>query len=121
MVFSINPTAAKTQAMFKQMAVSQNGTGEASPITGGTGGGNGAAGGGSNEQQTTVAAPPSQETSSRPAEGGSGGGGGTSEATPGRGKVGTDGSCSCIVSCSAGGFPAVAAQGVGAFGGMGGE
>ncbi|KAM3515618.1 hypothetical protein MY11210_000796 [Beauveria gryllotalpidicola] len=37
MVFSINPTAEKTQALFQSMAIAQNGTGEATPITGGTG------------------------------------------------------------------------------------
>ncbi|KAK5989332.1 putative GPI-anchored cupredoxin [Cladobotryum mycophilum] len=38
MVFSINPTAAKTQSQFQQMAIAQNGTGEGTPITGGSGG-----------------------------------------------------------------------------------
>ncbi|RFU25193.1 hypothetical protein B7463_g11140, partial [Scytalidium lignicola] len=36
MTFSINPTAAKTQAMFEQMAIAQNGTGTAAVIAGGT-------------------------------------------------------------------------------------
>lgn len=97
MVFSINPTAEKTQAMFQGMAIAQNGTGSATPITGGQG------------------AAPSSSPVTAPSNNSGGSG-----ATPGQGTVGADGSCTCIASCSAGSFPA-AVQGVGAFGGMGGK
>ncbi|TQV99987.1 hypothetical protein V2A60_005402 [Cordyceps javanica] len=168
MVFSINPTAEKTQAMFQAMAIAQNGTGEATPITGGTGpgaapaappaagseapkeGGNaeapkegGAAetpkeGGGSAEtsrvgggnaeapKESGKVEPPTKEPANaeQPKEPGATtlpkiGGEGSTGATPGKGTVGADGSCTCVVACNAGGFPA-AAQGAGAFGGFAG-
>ncbi|RFU75208.1 hypothetical protein TARUN_7042, partial [Trichoderma arundinaceum] len=40
---------------------------------------------------------------------------------PGKGTVGADGSCSCVVQCQPGSFPVNAAQGVGAHGGWGGS
>ncbi|KHN97758.1 Cupredoxin [Metarhizium album ARSEF 1941] len=95
MVFSVNPTADKTHAMFQAMAVAQNGTGSATPITGGQQG----------------VAPPRGGNATAGAGRGPG-------ATPGQGTVNGDGSCQCIASCSAGAFPAPAVQGVGAFGGM---
>ncbi|KAK2591006.1 hypothetical protein QQS21_011319 [Conoideocrella luteorostrata] len=99
MVFSINPSAEKTHAMFQGLAIAQNGTGSASPITGGQPG----------------AAPPAQAPQETPgsSQGGSG-------ATPGKGTVGADGSCLCVAACNAGAFPAAQAQGVGSFGGVGG-
>ncbi|KAF9772274.1 hypothetical protein IL306_010056 [Fusarium sp. DS 682] len=110
MVFSINPTAEKTQAKFKELAIQQNGDGKASPITGGD-----------------AAAPPAPPAASKPAEAappapappapaapeGTG-------VVPGKGVIGSDGSCVCMVSCSAGGFPAQA-QGINSFGGLGGS
>lgn len=106
MVFSINPTADKTHAMFQGLAIKQNGTGAGSSMTGG--------------QQS--GAPVAEAPKQTPAAGQDRQGGleGTG-ATPGKGTIAADGSCSCVVSCNAGGFPAVQAQGVGAFGGMGGE
>ncbi|KAG8419367.1 hypothetical protein J3458_004238 [Metarhizium acridum] len=101
MVLSINPSTEKTHAMFQGMAIAQNGTGSASPITGGQPGGT---------------SPPSAPGG---VGGNSTGGAGGSGATPGKGTVGPDGSCQCVVSCSNDAFPA-AAQGVGAFGGMSG-
>lgn len=130
MVFSINPTAEKTQAMFQSMAISQNGTGEATPITGGTGPGGAAPAPPppANAEQpkapgtSGTPSPGTSEAPSPPAAGGegAGGAGGAGGATPGQGTVGTDGSCTCVVACNAGGFPA-AAQGAGAFGGFAGE
>ncbi|CCT74035.1 uncharacterized protein FFB20_01135 [Fusarium fujikuroi] len=102
MVFSINPTAEKTQAKFKEMAIQQNGDGKATPITGGD-----AAPAPPAESKPAEAAPPAPAAP---------------EATgvvPGKGTIGGDGSCVCMVSCSAGGFPAQA-QGINSFGGMGG-
>ncbi|KAL6895160.1 hypothetical protein GGI43DRAFT_128960 [Trichoderma evansii] len=105
MVFSINPTAAKTQAMFQQMAIAQNGTGAASPITGGT------------SAPPPAAAPPaaSSAAAAPPPAASSG------TVTDGKGSVGADGSCSCTCQCAPGSFPVNAAQGVGAMGGWGGS
>ncbi|KAK3321047.1 hypothetical protein B0T19DRAFT_256708 [Cercophora scortea] len=117
MTFSINPTAAKTQAMFQAMAIAQNGTGTGGAITGNAG------------SSSAVAAPPAAtsagaaagtavaSTAAAPAATGAAGTGIVS----GTGQVATDGACICAVSCSFGsGFPAPAAQGVNAFGGFSG-
>ncbi|KAG9497068.1 hypothetical protein J7337_011859 [Fusarium musae] len=101
MVFSINPTAEKTQAKFKEMAIQQNGDGKATPITGG--------------DAAPAPAPPAE---SKPAEAAPAAPGATG-VVPGKGTIGGDGSCVCMVSCSAGGFPAQA-QGINSFGGLGG-
>ena len=112
MTFSINPTAAKTQAMFQSMAIAQNGTGAGTGITGGqappaAGAGNATGGG-------AAAAPP-------PAEGGAAAGGaGAVTPTMGQGQI-QNGACVCAVTCSTGSFPASQAQGVGAFGGLPGK
>ncbi|KAI0900822.1 Cupredoxin [Annulohypoxylon nitens] len=99
MTFSINPSAAKTQAMFQQMAIAQNGTGAGSAITG-----NGTA-----AASSAVAAAPAA-SSAAAASGSINQGSGTIEG----------GACVCAVTCSTGSFPAVAAQGIGAFGGLAG-
>ncbi|XXG97040.1 nucleolar protein [Hypoxylon texense] len=100
MTFSINPTAEKTQAMFQAMAIAQNGTGAGSAITG---------------NATTSAAADSAATSTAAA-----GAAATSAITAGTGLV-EGGACVCAVQCSTGSFPAVAAQGIGAFGGFAGS
>lgn len=110
MTFSINPTAAKTQAMFQSMAIAQNGTGAGTGITGGAappaaGAGNATGGG-------AAAAPP--------ASGGSAAGGSSVQPTMGQGTV-QGGACVCAVTCASGSFPAAQAQGVGAFGGLPGK
>lgn len=116
MTFSINPTAAKTQAMFQSMAIAQNGTGAGSAITGG----GAAAGNGSAAAPPAAAppaaAPPAAQPSSAPAAG-AGTGGTTSTGT------GTlqNGQCQCAVTCSVGNLPAANAQGLGMFGGMAGR
>lgn len=97
MVFSVNPTAEKTHAMFQQKAIEQKGDGAASPITGGEG-----------APPPPEAAPPA---AAPPAEGGVGN-------VPGQGQI-VDGSCVCMVSCSASGFPS-AEQGLNARGGVAG-
>ncbi|KAH8596493.1 Cupredoxin [Bisporella sp. PMI_857] len=109
MTFSINPTAEKTQAQFKQLAIAQNGTGTVSPIAGGS----------------AVAPPPAAATTAAPAA--------AAPATPpaaaapatGSGVVGgsgefANGACSCACLCGTAAFPNAAVQGVGAFGGMAG-
>ncbi|KAI1210433.1 Cupredoxin [Annulohypoxylon truncatum] len=98
MTFSINPTAAKTQAMFQQMAIAQNGTGAGSAITG------------NSTASSAAAAAPAAATSAAAASGSINQGTGTVEG----------GACVCAVTCSSGSFPAVAAQGIGAFGGIAG-
>lgn len=112
MTFSINPTAAKTQAMFQSMAIAQNGTGAGTGITGGqapppAAGGNGSA-------AAPPAAPPAEGGA---AAGGAAGGAGAVTPTMGQGQI-QNGACVCAVTCSTGSFPAAQAQGVGAFGGL---
>jgi hypothetical protein len=100
MTFSINPTANKTQAMFQQMAIAQNGTGTASPITGGS--------------TTSVASVAAVTTVASAASAGSTG------LTSGSGTFNTDGSCECSCLCGVAAFPNAAVQGVDAYGGMSG-
>lgn len=101
MTFSINPSAAKTQAMFQALAISQNGTGAGTAITGG----------GNNASAPAAPAAPAAAPAA-PAAGGN--------AVMGNGAV-QGGACVCAVTCSTGSFPAAAAQGLGAFGGMAGK
>ncbi|PNP40537.1 hypothetical protein TGAM01_v205630 [Trichoderma gamsii] len=110
MVFSINPTAAKTQAMFQQMAIAQNGTGSATPITGGSG-----------APAPPPAAPPaSTSAAAAPPAAAPPPAASSGTVATGSGNVGADGSCSCTCQCAPGSFPVNAAQGVGAHGGWGG-
>ncbi|KAH7311680.1 hypothetical protein B0I35DRAFT_411843 [Stachybotrys elegans] len=99
MVFSVNPTAEKTHALFMAKAIEQKGNGGASPITGGD-----------KAPPAAPAAPPAAPPAAAP----------PAEFAPGKGQVMPDGSCNCMASCSFSGFPAVGAQGVGASGGYGG-
>lgn len=108
MTFSINPTAAKTQAMFEQMAIAQNGTGSASPITGST--------------ASAAAAPPAASTAASVAAAA-----GTASAAPvssgiatGTGNV-SNGACECSCLCGMAAFPNAAVQGIGSYGGMSGQ
>jgi len=98
MTFSINPTASKTQAMFEQMAIAQNGTGAAAPIVGGT--------------STATVAPPAAPASTAAAVGGTG-------MVSGSGSIDSSGSCACSCFCGVSSFPN-AAQGIGGYGGMSG-
>lgn len=109
MVFSINPTAEKTHAMFKEKAIAQKGDGKQTPITGGEGDKGKESPVAPPPADTTKAAPPATTTSASAPEG--------TGATPGQGTVGPDGSCHCVVACAAGSFPNIEAQGLGAFGG----
>lgn len=101
MTFSINPTANKTQAMFQQMAIAQNGTGATAVIAGGAG-----------TASTVSVAPPVAATSAASNSGTMVSGTGTTE---------TGGSCSCSCLCGVAAFPDAAVQGIGAFGGLSGE
>ncbi|KAI0843439.1 Cupredoxin [Hypoxylon sp. FL0890] len=103
MTFSINPTAEKTQAMFQAMAIQQNGTGTGSAITGNatdTG-----------SSSSAVAAQPAATSDASSSSGSINMGSGTVE----------NGACVCAVTCSQGSFPAVAVQGLNAFGGFAGS
>jgi plastocyanin len=106
MTFSINPTAQKTQAMFQQMAIAQNGTGTASPITGGSAVAPPAA-------SSTVAA--AAATTAAVAASAA-----TSGIATGSGNV-SNGACECSCLCGMAAFPNAAVQGVGAYGGMSGS
>lgn len=112
MTFSINPTAAKTQAMFQSMAIAQNGTGAGTGITGGEAPAASAAP--ANATGGAAAAPPAEGGA---AAGGAAAGGAAATPTMGQGTI-QNGACVCAVSCSVGSFPAAQAQGVGAFGGL---
>ncbi|KAF7932794.1 uncharacterized protein EAE98_004093 [Botrytis deweyae] len=102
MVFSINPTADKTQAQFKAMAVAQNGTGTQSAIQGGS-----SAGGASSGTSSSAVASAAGAVS-------------TATVASGTGTVGSDGTCSCSCLCGQAAFPNAAVQGVGMFGGVSG-
>ncbi|KAI0445561.1 Cupredoxin [Xylaria telfairii] len=109
MVFSINPTAEKTQAIFQAMAIQQKGQGAGSAITG-----NATSSAGADEAATTTAA----------AGGATEVAGGATETASAGGAIQTGtgqivaGACVCAVTCGAGSFPAVNAQGIGNFGGV---
>lgn len=117
MTFSINPTAAKTQAMFQSMAIAQNGTGAGTAITGSAP----AAGAAAAASNSTASAPAA--AAAAPAASGAGAaaaGAGTTGVTTGTGTI-QNGQCQCAVTCAVGGLPAANVQGVGAFGGAAGE
>ncbi|OBT73683.1 hypothetical protein VF21_06201 [Pseudogymnoascus sp. 05NY08] len=104
MTFSINPTAAKSQADFMQMAIAQNGTGTAANIVGGT---------------TSVGAVAAATTAAAAAATNAVAAAGTGMAA-GTGAAGAGGACACSCFCGVSSFP-LAAQGVGAVGGMSGS
>jgi len=110
MAFSINPTANKTQAMFKQMAIAQNGTGAASPITGGT------AAAPPPPADTTAATPPPPAESAAAASSATA----TGSIVSGQGTLNSGGACDCSCLCGVASFPDSAIQGLGAFGGISG-
>jgi len=111
MTFSINPTANKTQAMFKQMAIAQNGTGAASPITGGTAS-SAVAPPAASVTESAAAAPSATESASAAAAAATG-------LVAGSGTINA-GACECACLCGVAAFPNVDIQGIGAFGGMSG-
>ncbi|KFY12194.1 hypothetical protein V492_04025 [Pseudogymnoascus sp. VKM F-4246] len=104
MAFSINPTAAKSQADFKQLAIAQNGTGAAANIAGGST----AVGADATTAAAAAAAPVATAANAA--------GTGTGMAA-GTGAAGAGGACACSCFCGVSSFP-LAAQGVGATGGM---
>lgn len=116
MTFSINPTAAKTQAMFKGMAVAQNGTGTLAPIQGGTAAPPASAGVAPPAASPPpaaaappAAAPPAAAPPAAAPPAAIASGSGQQEA----------GACACSCFCGVSAFP-LAAQGLGGYGGMSG-
>lgn len=113
MVFSVNPTAEKTHAMFQALAISQKGQGGGSAITGGA---------------PAAAAPPAggapPAAGAPPPAAGAVASGTAPDAAQNTGfvqGVGTldgQGNCQCVVSCQFNGNFPVAAQGAGSFGGI---
>ncbi|KAH8793536.1 hypothetical protein F5882DRAFT_398701 [Hyaloscypha sp. PMI_1271] len=97
MTFSINPTADKTQAMFQQLAVAQNGTGTTPVIAGGSGTG-------ATSSSVAGAAATSSANSGTLA--------------PGTGTIDGTGACQCSCLCGVASFPNAAIQGVNGFGGL---
>ncbi|KAG9234817.1 hypothetical protein BJ875DRAFT_440943 [Amylocarpus encephaloides] len=116
MTFSINPTAGKTQAMFQQLAIAQNGTGALAPIQGG--------------QASATAAPPAASAApaaEAPKAGETPAASPSAEApkaeapsmSNGSGQQSGD-SCSCSCLCGVASFPNAQVQGLGSYGGMSG-
>jgi plastocyanin len=103
MVFSINPTAAKSQAAFEAAAKAQNGTTTAA--------GAGAAAASASSSATTGSTATSSVAAVAAATSGS--------VATGTGTLTSGGACSCSCLCGAADFPAGA--GLGAVGGVGGE
>ncbi|KAJ0133145.1 putative GPI-anchored cupredoxin, partial [Colletotrichum tanaceti] len=114
MTFSINPTAEKTQALFQSMAIQQKGKGAGGAITGGTPPAAPPPAMAS-PSANPAKAPPAANPAAPPASPGAGG------IQKGTGQMNGNGACVCSVSCTAGSFPAIGAQGVGSFGGMAGS
>lgn len=98
MVFSINPTAEKSQAAFKAAAIAQNGTASSSSS-------NSAAGSASSSAAASAASSAAVAA-------------GSSSVVQGSGTTSNGGTCACSCLCGAAAFPAGA--GIGAVGGWGG-
>lgn len=107
MVFSINPTVNKTQEMFKQMAIAQNGTGTTAGLV--------ATSTAVANTMTTVAAATSVYSAASTQT--------TVSSNPGMaygsGLTGTGEACSCSCFCGVAQFPS-SVQGLEGFGGMSG-
>lgn len=129
MVFSINPTAERTHAMFQSMAIAQNGNGAAAPIVGGPPAEAAPSGGAAPPPEAAPPAsglppleglpPAATESLPLPVATPPAVGGGTG-VVEGIGRV-ENGACICSVQCSMGSFPNLDQQGVGAIGGIGGS
>ncbi|KAI1202005.1 Cupredoxin [Nemania serpens] len=110
MVFSINPSAAKTQAIFQAMAIQQKGQGAGSAITGNATDSAGSNSGANNGSNNGAAATDAASGATKTADAGS-------AIQTGTGQL-VAGACVCAVTCGAGSFPDVNVQGVGHFGGV---
>ncbi|GAP83814.1 putative serine-threonine rich protein [Rosellinia necatrix] len=123
MVFSINPSTDKTQAMFQAMAIQQKGQGAGSAITGNATSsavaGDPAATGApaATEAPAGTDAPAATETPAAGAGGATGTGAAEGAIQTGTGEL-VAGACVCAVTCTGGAFPAANVQGIGNFGGI---
>jgi len=113
MVFSINPTANKTQEMFKQMAIAQNGTGTTAGIVATS-----AAMAGTTMTTVAMASATSMMSAAAATQSAVSSSSGNGM-TMGSGFTGTGGACSCSCFCGVTSFPS-AVQGLEGFGGMSG-
>jgi hypothetical protein len=104
MVFSVNPTTTKTQAMFESMAIAQNGTSSSAATSA------------SASAASVVASSASAVASSGSASAASSA---ASSVATGTGQISGD-ACICAVTCAVGSFPAADVQGLGSFGGTAG-
>ncbi|KAI0113774.1 Cupredoxin [Nemania sp. FL0031] len=120
MVFSINPTAEKTQAIFQAMAIQQKGQGAGSAITGNGTAADGSAGSASSVASDVAATSTAAVATETAAGGATATGSADGSIQTGSGQL-VAGACVCAVTCGAGSFPAVNAQGIGNFGGVGGS
>lgn len=109
MVFSINPTANKTQEMFKQMAIAQNGTGTTDGIVA-----TAAPMGATTMATVAVASATSVVSETAPSQTANSG------IVPGSGYTGSGEACSCSCFCGVASFPS-SVQGLEGFGGMSGK
>lgn len=103
MVFSINPTATMTHAMFQAAAMAQNGTKAATPAA----------------AASAMEMAPSAVASGASMMAGSKAGSSSISVTMGTGTLTSGGTCNCACLCGAGSFPA--GVGMGMVGGMGGK
>jgi hypothetical protein len=129
MVFSINPTAQKSQADFQAMAIQQNGTSSSGSSSSGYGssgssgssgyGSSGSSGSGSSVWMSYSTTTTSSYSAATPASSSSSSSDSSGSVASGSGLTGSGEACSCSCLCAAGDFPT--GSGIGAIGGMGGE
>jgi hypothetical protein len=112
MTFSINPTANKTQEMFKEMAIAQNGTGKTAAIVATA----------PPMASTTMASAMASSTTemAMPATTSSSSSSGSGMISQGSGSMNSAGECSCSCFCGVSNYPSNV-QGLMGFGGMSGQ
>ena len=109
MTFSINPTAAKTQDMFKNMAIQQNGTASASAPSASAA-----------PPAASAAPPPAASPAAPPASPPAAAPPPATSIASGSGTTDGSGACQCSCLCGVAQFPVADVQGIGNFGGMSG-
>jgi plastocyanin len=113
MTFSVNPTAAKTQADFKAQAIAQNGTAAAAPPAAGAGTSSAAATSGL--ATAVIVGGPAKATEAAASTSSA-----ASSMVPGTGTTVAGGACACSCLCGVAAFPNAAVQGLASFGGLSG-
>jgi len=111
MTFAINPTANKTEADFKALAIQINGTGSTAGIIASGSSASASTVSVASSASATDVAPPAASSDISSSSGSTG-------LTTGNGVV-SDGACVCAVECAAGTIPNIAIQAISSFGGMG--